>query len=817
MAWTTVLMGHPAACSGQTAEGEDAMLRTLCENGLSATAIEYVNAQLQLLPSQPLDASAADRLARWTMRLMHCHALAGLRGDASHWEQCPRIHDRFAERYPQNRRLPWVHWQLAQCMLIQTKHTYAQFLAAPGREELRSQALQLIRDLQRWVDRVRDEVQQRQPLAARQGRQDAEQAPASELDQLAADADLLQCEALLVRARLYPRGSADRIAAATEVERIAARALQQADPAWDALPALQAARAMARLEVSMPKEAARELTRLVRDLAEYPVGRQSGLALVEYLIEQGQTSRARGVWELMRQGGDSPEVAMAELLLGIGELPAEDQPDARSAAVERLVQIGKQIGERFGGYWRNRADALLFTRLGTPATASPAPTGAEFVKAQVRQLLAAGDITSAVRRLNEAAEQAWAAGDRTTGLELTTLAVALLERERRWGEVADLIDQWAARWVDLPAAAQLHVHGIVALAQELKTDPSDASTGMRYEQFLLRQMRFWPDAAATHQAQQWLRTWFEAHQRPSDYAQAVWNRAARCTEATTRSTVLLHWLAFVAGLAPEDAESVVRWVEQRSQGQGDSPHGDELQLFALLADLFVRWASSEDSQQRRSALLLRSASDRDPIHKQLLQTALVLETARQGSLPEVLRQAQGWDPASLPDELRVGLARAWIDVVSHQPPQQRSSWATALQLGTIPLQDLLASRLALRRVWAHRLGGWTSPEDFEAALQAVEAEAQKHARDGWLQLQYADMLLEQTSPDWPVAERIVKQVIASSPPASRLNFSARWQWVQILLWRDRSQDARDYARLVLASHPAVPEPWNHWLRQVAGQ
>ncbi len=806
----------PATCRGQTGEGEDAMLRTLCEHGLSDTALQYVAAQLRMFEDQPRDSvAAADALARWTMRQMFCHALAGLRGDGDQWQACRAVHDRFAEQHPQNRRLPWVHWQMAQCLLIQAKDAYARYLAVPGREPLRDAALQRIREIERWVDQVRDEVQQRQPLAARLSRDSPEQAPAVELSQLAADADLLQCEALLVRARLYPRGSADRIAAATAVAEIADRAIQKADPDWDALPALRAARAIAALELDAPTESVRELTRLIHALADRPVGRQSGLALVEFWIERGETSRARSLVEAMRRGGASPEQALAELLLRIADLPGEEQKDARSEAFDQIVRFSKRIGEQFGAYWRNRAEAVLFQRLGQAVSTGSIPAGTEFVKAEVRQLLATGDTQAAIVRLCEAAERAWTDGNRSASLELSGLALALMERDKQWSEVADLVDEAADRWADVPTAAGLHVRGIVALARSLRSDPGDADVAQRYERFLLRQLRRWPDAAPTDTAQAWLRDWFEARRRPVEYAQAVWERAARCTDAPLRQRLRVHWLAYTVDLSPELAEAgfhrAREWIDQRDAGKDR----DDADLFLQLADVLVRWSSPDESRRRRADLLRRAASARDALLETLLYTGLVLEVARHGSLPDVVRQTRAWKADDLPREVLAALLRPWGEVVEHQPPGDRSSWADALQMKAIPVQDLLSHRDPLHRVRAHRAAAWSDPQLFDRGLEAVRREAQTHRRDGWIQLQYAGMLLERSPPGWEESQGIVKRVIANSTAASRLNLAARWMWVQILLWRDQPGPARDYARLVIASHPTIPEPINSWLNQIA--
>ena len=147
----------------------------------------------------------------------------------------------------------------------------AQYLAAPANVEPREKALVTIRDILTELEKLEDDLAQRQPLAARGGSQGDKQAPSQQLAALAVDAGLLRCEALLLRTRLYPRGSEDRIASATEVDRQATAILQRTEPDWASRPQLQVAAATARLDLGQSEESALR-TRATCDQCQSSIG-----------------------------------------------------------------------------------------------------------------------------------------------------------------------------------------------------------------------------------------------------------------------------------------------------------------------------------------------------------------------------------------------------------------------------------------------------------------------------------------------------------------------------------------------------------------
>ncbi len=204
-------------CRGS--DPEDRVLAELCRNGLSQTAYLYADAERKRV------ASDQDAYARWTMRLMEVASQQLVSVPPSPASSAPSKSESFETFYKEfrsqhagNRRLPWVQWQHARCLLIQSQGQLSRWLAAPAQSTVREQALENVRLILGELEELGKDLKERIPLSARQSPNDKNQAPTNELSDLQIDTVLLKCEALLVRSQLYPSGSRDRIAAATEVE-----------------------------------------------------------------------------------------------------------------------------------------------------------------------------------------------------------------------------------------------------------------------------------------------------------------------------------------------------------------------------------------------------------------------------------------------------------------------------------------------------------------------------------------------------------------------------------------------------------------------
>ncbi|GIX00696.1 MAG: hypothetical protein KatS3mg111_4028 [Pirellulaceae bacterium] len=834
---------------GQPIESEDEMLRQWCDHGLSDTALAYVRAQLEQLREARLPDVAVDDLrARWTMRQMECWARRQLylRHDtADGWSQLQAVAQEFERAYPQHRRLPWIRWQLARCVLLQIQGTYARYAANPQQSSLRDRALEMIRQVAELADEVRYQVQQRQPVAARLPADSPQQAPVDQLAQLRADADLLQCEAMMIRMQLYPRGSADRVAAATAIDQLASEALQRTDPGWSSRPALLTARAIARLELADPDRAVLELTDILRHFPHTAFGRRAGQAAVEWLIAQGQLSRARSLVEWLRQGEESPEAALSDLELRAAQLAREQGTSPDDTSLGELIEQVQQITTRFGTYWRNRAEAILLTYFPSQ-TSSASSASTQLIKAEVRQLLAADDVEAAVQRLQQATDQLLTEGNIDAATNLALLVAALFEREQQWLEAADYLVEVVSRTQRHSAAAPLHLRAIVAMAQSLRAEPNQSAVRQRYEHMLREHLQTWPQESSSNQVQQWLKAWSAQQGTWAPYAREVFQRALAVDDEQQRWDLLIEWLATVLALGDDVAAQVVAEAQQLIAARTTSPSDAARQdvdgrqalssasgrsSFApITADvLFVaqcmqQWDAPAESQRRRGELLTRLQTSDLPPLSSLLEQTILLEIARYEPLSSLQQQVahQQTQPEEFPSLLAAGFVHRWVEAIDQRSPHQRPAWAKAA-----PLERLLAvsSASAEGASWETIVTGvdrlraqvWLTHTPAEEAIVHLRQQAADHPRHGALQLSLINALIELSPPQWDEAMERTKRLISGTPAGSQLNFAARWQWVQLLRWQQRGHDAVAYARLVHATAPDMPEPWRSRFQAMASQ
>ncbi len=167
------------------------------------------------------------------------------------------------------------------------------------------------------------------------------------------------------------------------------------------------ARALAQLELGQASQALLDLESIA---AQSTDRRTRGLAArfaIENLAAEGNTSRAQPLLTYLEQAGFEAELAVAKLQLALADargLAADD----RQAAIGALLANAKSIGQRFGGYWQNRAEAILVGSLAGDAAGTTVTV--DLMLAEVRQLLAAADNEGAIRRLLQFRDNEAAAG-----------------------------------------------------------------------------------------------------------------------------------------------------------------------------------------------------------------------------------------------------------------------------------------------------------------------------------------------------------------------------------------------------------------------
>ncbi len=792
-------------------DAEDLTVRTMCQRGLGTSAIAYVEAQLR--PAR--DSATA---SKWTMRLMECFAQVALR-DATQaerlWPRCDATLEDFKQRDARSARLPWLEWQAARCDLLHAQSLLATYLAIPGNAGPRDQALELVRKILRRMESLEDDIRGRMPLAARQSVSGGEQASPQELTQLLVDSGLLRCEALLIRARLYPDGSKDRVAAATDVETQATEILKSAGQSWASRGPLEIARASALLELGQHQQGIAKLIELART-AGGTAARRATILAIEALATQGQLSRARTLLPTIEADGPSPEAALARLRLDLAELNRTTE-SSRQQQLNQLVDQARQIGIRFGHYWRSRADALLTGSVSSDALSGNSGATIDLMLVEVRQLIAAGDEAAAVQKLLQFRDTESAAERGDNAVQLALQASALLERAGDWLGAADAAETTAVRFASAAGAASTHRRCVLAISRALRAGPGNQQLVARYETALVNQLLNWPDDPQSAEPAAWLTRWLNGQDRGHEMTDVLQQQAIRCRDPNAARSAWNHWLATVTGLADASRrEAAIDRLRSMVSADASEEQPGSAAVMLLAAEVATKWLPEQEQRtmERRWNQLQSSANSQH--ERRVLTIVDWLHTVRRSETqpgprgaPNPLAQQVAGEAAP---ELLVGLAPALTEAIAATPLSERRRWALHYQLNEWP--SVMAAPASLKSQAAvARILSWTG--QLPAGLERLRTLARQHPRDGNVQLHLAACLAESGAEGRKESNQIAKRIAVHSPAGSEVSWAARWQLLRNQMAAGQTSQAQQAAELLLASQPFDMEIWKTRFERIA--
>lgn len=824
---TGAILGAAPACAQ---DGEDRTLDAMSRRGLAESAVLYAESQFK----HAIDPSLQ---AKWTMRLMESHAMAALHSTSGagqadsaaelHWAAPDNIYQRIVLAQPENPRLPWLAWQNARCDLLHAQATLAGYLAVPADQRLRESALNWVREVMSKSEQLLEDIQRRQPLAARQSRQGGSEAPAEQLAKLSIDTALLQCDALLVRARLYEPGSSDSIAAATEVDKRAEEVFSRSSDEWATREQLIAARAVAQLELGKADQALRVLEGLARDSANPQTRIRAAMIAIERLASEGATSRAQPLLTHLEKAGAGAELALARLQLALADVPASS-PEAKQRALNQLVNQAKQIGNEHGDYWRNRAEALLVGAVSSTSVEN-STLALDLMLVEVRQLLANDDSAAAIQKLLQFRNNEAAAGRGANAIQLASKAWALLGREGQWAEAAAALQPTLEKFPNATGAAEAHLFVISAREQMLRSDVKNSAYAAAYEDALRNQLQTWPDAIVSDESEAMLAKWLLQQGKRVEYLgilQMRW-QAALEPEVVRRSTQ--QWLEQVLQLSGE-VERLLAIERLRAANPKSKPAelATSTEVALLVAEAFSSWPTGERASaiQQQLAVLRRqlpapaqlpaddsSAEPSAALDQQLILAAELLHAIRgekRDLLPNLLA---AWKPSDLPAGLRLGLTQAWVDAIDQTALPQQRGWIDGLKVDEAWVAALGDSPNPIHRAIGQRFVAWQT--NASEGLSGLEKLCGENPRDGNLRLQLAQALVASGLNRLPESTMIAKQIAASSAPASELNLAARWRIVRNALLGGDGALAAQSARIVLATLPEEDTIWRQRFESAA--
>ncbi len=801
-----MLLGVP--CLATQPDADDLTLQAMCQHGLADSAILVATEQRKRTEA------GEDAYARWTQRLIECEAQAAIRSDSDaerHWSRCRELAEAFKQDHVHDRRLPWIEWQSIRCELLLSQDLLARWLAARANQELRERALERIRVILERLSQLEDDLKVRQPLAAKQDAKSRGQAPPEQISQLRLDVVLMRCEAFLIRAKLYEQGSRDRVGAATNVDAEAGGLLDRTSKEWDTRPSLEVARATAWLDLDRREEAIALLQSIVLNAPAKADRIRAAVTASEALIADGNTSRARGFVDLIKNLEDGPEWEMVEMRLSLHELASLPE-DRKEVEIAKLLARAKSIGERFGVYWRARADSILTDSVSS--TDVGAGTAADLVVVEVRQLLAAGDETAAIEKLVATSRNEIASGRAGNAVRFATQAAALLQRQQKWLAAADAVEVITRQAFEVDGAAEGHLSAAWNLSQALKRSPHEKPLQTRYGQTLQDHLRIWPSSPTSEQAVNWLQSWLVASGRQDELLTVYRDRAQQATAPEKARDALHIWSGMVMASNRRKEESNA--MEQTLTEGKLSAIAHSVRVAILASKCVSDWSDEKASkrlQAEASALVGQVAT---PIDRQLLAAVYLLLAARSGDASVVLGTVSVWNPSSLKPEMIEPIATAIIEAVDGWPSRDQPEWASKVRFTDEQLQLLLSSSRLTAQAIGWRLRG-LQPAESKASIENLRALIKQNEKLGSLHLQLAHALAKQDATGLRESTELARRLAAKSPSASELYYGARWRLIRNQQLDGKAAEAEKAAKLILATLSAESTTWQVRFAKLVGQ
>ncbi|MEY4566505.1 MAG: hypothetical protein RLY14_1475 [Planctomycetota bacterium] len=479
----------------------ESVLESMWRLGMYASANEVC--ELQIQQSEP----GSNSQARWTMWLIR-----GLAGEAVELEdqsepdleRSKQLWDKIDDlvKSPQQAptltdRTPWIVWQSVHANLWRAQAQMANYLANPLNTQSRENALESIRLLDNRSEQLTKDISKRiEQLAS--SSDGASRRSIRDLQELSTETALLKCEAMLLRGQAYPYNSADTIAAGTEMEHSATIAASKMAEDWSGSSKLKLAIAASKWLQGKVDESMELLVPLLQS-NDLRVRHRALDLYVQCALASGQPERAKTILDQFRSSVVSPEQALAQLRVALFDLPAESNAaSVRQTAIEDLLATRDAIGNRFGNYWKRRAEALLSSVSKATATTSRPPS-LEIVRIEVRQLLDAKRFDEAIAKLIQQAALLQKKNESDSAIGLLLQAAAISQKTSRWQPASELYRQASLLDPTHKDAAASHLMAIYCSEQDLR-NKSNSTTLKQYQDLLKEQLEQFPGNPVSLQA-----------------------------------------------------------------------------------------------------------------------------------------------------------------------------------------------------------------------------------------------------------------------------------------------------------------------------
>jgi hypothetical protein len=209
---------------------------------------------------------------------------------------------------------------------------------------------------------------------------------------------------------------------------------------------------------------------------------------VELEIAKGDRDRMLGLIKSAsgRRWDAETEIALIRLMVAAGE-------------IENASQLAGRVAESHGPWWARRADIALLSETEKPSTdnmtAAVNSAGARMLLDAAEKAEKNGDHDAAEKGYMKVAQSLFSSGDRSGGLATIVRAAAMLEKDSKHQQAADVLLKHGRLYAAEKLAASIHLRGCWNLSKA-KSDIFVRETAAHIKQ--------WPDAESANQARYWL-------------------------------------------------------------------------------------------------------------------------------------------------------------------------------------------------------------------------------------------------------------------------------------------------------------------------
>ncbi|HEX7379093.1 MAG TPA: hypothetical protein VF278_18365, partial [Pirellulales bacterium] len=442
------------------------------------------------------------------------------------------------------------------------------------------------------------------------------------------------------------------------------------------------------------------------------------------------------------------ELACLESYVAAWQAAAKAKHSTEAAArQEQAAELIGEIDSRFGRYWSRRAEMLL---AGSVARGGGTENLAVLVRA-AESLFRSGQFTQSLEAYDRAARQAAAANQPDAAFNHAFTAAAIEQQLKKHAAAAGRFRQLALGAPRHNRAGEAHLAAIYNSALA-----ADKNAAAAYDELLREHLAEWPRSPTADQVRLWLGELCERERGWSDAIDAYRGvrfdgpQATAAVEGLARS--YRRWLADLSAAGEATAETAARAAKELEafvvNSRGDLPERwSRLERIAAVSAATIYLTYGEHEFARAERLLraaLNDAADAPEEWRTTAQTLEVFAVAAQGQRAEaakLLNDLAGGEPAQM-----FGLIEGLAKVAAQAPPK------VARELAELQLRaaKLLGDRLkelpadqqnSFRRA---RLRALVMIGRHAEALQDARKLADESPRDGQMQEQYAELLLEST-------------------------------------------------------------------------